>query len=185
MQYPSDSNTFAIETQFFYGPSLLINPVTDESSESVSFYLPQGVWYDMPTQKPIAGAGSTITYSNLTTSDIAILVKGGSIIPARISGAMTTKALRDNDFELFVAPDAEGNASGTLYLDDGESLEQAGTSEITFTWDGDKIKMGTFGYTTKVGVKTVTVYDDEPQKYELNEGLDAGWEHALASLKKL
>jgi alpha-glucosidase len=45
--------------------------------------------------------------------------------------------------------------------------------------------MGTFGYTTKVGVKTVTVYDDEPQKYELNEGLDAGWEHALASLKKL
>ncbi|KAL5119889.1 hypothetical protein ACEQ8H_002251 [Pleosporales sp. CAS-2024a] len=186
MHYPSDSNTFAIETQFFYGPSLLINPVTDESSTSVSFYLPEATWYDISTQKPVAGAGSTITYSNLNTSDIAIIVQGGSIIPARISGAMTTTALRNHDFELLVAPDAHGNASGTLYLDDGESLYQAGTSEITFTWDGSRIKMaGTFGYSTQVGVKRLTVYGDQPQKYDLDEGLDAAWEHDVASLQKL
>jgi len=186
MQFPSDSKTYGIDTQFFYGPSMLINPVTDEQSTSVSFYVPQGVWYDLRDQKPITGAGSTITYNNLSTSDIAVLVKGGSIIPARVNSAMTTKALRDNDFELLVAPDADGKASGTLYLDDGESLVQAGTSEITFTWEGGKIKMaGLFGFSTKVGVKSFTVYGDAPQKYDLSEGLDAPWEHDAASLKKL
>ncbi|KAF2822203.1 alpha-glucosidase-like protein [Ophiobolus disseminans] len=186
MHYPDDGNTFAIESQFFYGPSLLINPVTQEKTTSVSFYVPKGVWYDFATQKPVSGAGSTITYSNVSTSDIPILVAGGSIIVARVKSAMTTKALRDNDFELLVAPDAEGNASGTLYLDDGESLVQSGTSEIVFTWDGDKIKMsGTFGFSTRVGVKSLTIMDDTPQKYELSEGLDAAWEHDVGDLKQL
>jgi alpha-glucosidase len=186
MKYPSDGNTFAIETQFFYGPSLLINPVTQETSTSVSFYVPQGTWYDIATQKPVSGAGSSITYNNVGTSDIPILVEGGSIIPARIKGAMTTKALRDNDFELLVAPDANGKASGTLYLDDGESLVQAGTSEIQFSWDGTKIKMaGTFGFSTRVGVKSVTIYGSEPETYQLNEGLDGGWEYDVGDLKRL
>ena len=182
MHYPADGNTFAIETQFFYGPSLLINPVTQESSTSVSFYLPQGVWYDFATQKPVSGAGSTITYNDVGTSDIPILVAGGSIIPARVKSAMTTKALRDNDFELLVAPDADGNASGTLYLDDGESLVQSGTSEIVFTWDGSKVRMaGTFGFSTSVGVKNVTIMGNEPRTYEVNKGLDAAWEDDVGS----
>lgn len=183
MHYPSDENTYAIETQFFFGPSLLVNPVTEESSTSVSFYVLQGIWYDFATQKPITGTGTTITYNNISTSDNPVLVSGGSIIAARIKGAMTTKALRDNDFELLVAPDAEGNASGTLYLDDRESLVQNGTSNIVFRWDGDKITMdGTFGFKTTVSVKRVTIMDDEPQKYVLNEGLDAPWEHDVADL---
>ena len=186
MHYPSDRNTYAIQTQFFYGPALLINPVTQESSTSVSFYVPQGTWYDFATQKPVSGAGSTITYSDIDTSSIPILVSGGSIIPARVKSAMTTKELRDNDFELLVAPDAQGNASGTLYLDDGESLTQKGTSEIVFSWDGKKIKMaGTFGFSTNVGVKTITIMGDAPQKYELNEGLGDAWEHDVGDLKKL
>lgn len=182
MHYPSDGNTYAIETQFFYGPSLLINPVTQESSTSVSFYVPKGVWYDFATQKPVSGAGSTITYSDVGTSDIPILVAGGSIIAARVESAMTTRELRDKDFELLVAPDAQGNARGTLYLDDGESLVQRGTSEIVFSWDGKKITMeGTFGFPTILGVKSMTVMGDSPRKYELSEGLDGAWEHDVGS----
>lgn len=186
MHYPEDGNTYAIESQFFYGPSLLINPVTQEKSTSVSFYVPKGIWYDFATQKPVSGAGSTITYSDVGTSDIPILVAGGSIIAARVESAMTTKALREKDFELLVAPDANGNASGILYLDDGESLVQNGTSEISFTWDGSKIEMsGTFGYSTPVGIQSVTIMGAAPQKYELNEGLDVAREHDAGSLKKL
>jgi alpha-glucosidase len=186
MHYPNDGNTYAIESQFFYGPSLLINPVTQETSTSVSFYVPQGVWYDFATRKPVSGAGSTITYSDVGTSDIPILVAGGSIIPARVASAMTTKKVRANDFELLVAPDANGNASGTLYLDDGESLVQSGTSEIVFILEGEKIKMsGKFGFSTSVKVQSVTIMGDAPQKYELGEGLGAAWEHSVGALKKL
>jgi alpha-glucosidase len=186
MKYPSDSNTYAIENQFFYGPSLLINPVTEESSTSVSFYVPQGIWYDFGTQKPVTGAGSLVKYENVGTSDIPILVEGGSIIPTRVESAMTTRALRDKDFELHIAPDAEGKASGTLYLDDGENLVQTGTSEIVFTWDGSKIKAaGTFGFPTVLHFRSVTIYGEEPQKYEINKGLEGAWEYDVGNSKNV
>jgi alpha-glucosidase len=186
MHYPSDTKTLAIETQFFYGTSLLVNPVTKGSSTSVSFYLPADTWYDFATQKPVPGAGTTITYWNVAVTDIPILVRGGSIVPLRVKSAMTTKALREEDFELYVAPDAKGHAEGSLYLDDGESLVQDGVSEVTFSWDGETIKMkGTFGFETRLRVRSFTVLGEEANTYQLNGGLDEPWEHNTGYLKVL
>ena len=181
MQYPTDSNTRDIQTQFFYGPSLLINPVTDEKSTSVSFYLPSDVWYDFATLAPVSGAGTTISYSNVTDSDIPILIRGGSIIPLRVKSAMTTTALRTQNFELLVAPDKDGKAQGFLYLDDGDSLVQNGVCEITFSWDGSSIQMGgSFGYAASVGIDSVTVLGKNgAQKYSLNESLNQAWNHKV------
>lgn len=108
-------------------------------------------------------------------------VKGGSIIPARIKSANTTTALRDIDFELLIAPGKDGKATGCLYFDDGESIEQAGTSEIEFSYDGTSITaQGTFGFKTSVKVKSLTVMGDgDPARYSLDEGFEAGWTHAL------
>lgn len=110
-------------------------------------------------------------------------IKGGSIIPARINSTNTTTALRDIDFELLVAPDKDGKATGSLYLDDGESIEQKETSEIEFRFeDGKVLARGTFGFKTSVRVKSVTVMGDgEPVKYDVGKGLESGWEHVLKS----
>jgi alpha-glucosidase len=180
MHYPADPQTLAIQTQFFYGPSLLINPVTEESSTAVSFYLPSDTWYDFFTHKPVRGAGTMITYTNVTDSDIPILIRGGSIIPLRAKSAMTTKALRDQDFELYIAPDDNGFAEGTLYLDDGESLVQESESEIVFRWDGEMLKTkGTFGFETGVRIRRVTVLGDEPKSFEMDGGLAGPWDIRL------
>jgi alpha-glucosidase len=192
MHYPSDSNTYAIETQFFYGPSLLVNPVTEEHEESVTFYLPKGIWYDLFSRKSIQAEESMITYFNVPDTDISVLVRGGSIVPMRVQSANTTRALRDKDFELLIAPDENGNASGTLYLDDGESLEQAETSLIKFSFDGSKIKAeGNFGFPTVLRVVSVTVMgggdddDDDPQTYELDQRFDGPWEQDVGGLKRM
>lgn len=187
MHYPKDANTYAIETQFFYGPSLMVNPVTQEGSSSVSFYVPGGVWYDLFTRKAVQGTGSTITYSDLATTDIAVLVHGGSIVPLRTESANTTRALRDKPFELLIAPESDGTASGSLYLDDGESLEQSGTSEIKFTLNGTTLKAeGTFGFPTVLQIKSVTIMGSgDAQSYELNKRFDDGWSVDVGSLKKL
>ncbi|KAL6708619.1 hypothetical protein ACN47E_002600 [Coniothyrium glycines] len=185
MHYPEDSRTHDIETQFFYGPSILVNPVTEEGSTSVSFYLPKATWFDFATQKPVSGGGTTITYSNVADTDIPILVRGGSIIPLRVKSAMTTTALRGEDFELWVAPGKDGGAVGTLYLDDGESLVQGGTTQIDLLWDGQTIRAeGTFGFETDVGVKSVTIMGGQPQKYHLNETLRGPWAHKVSDLTK-
>ncbi len=187
MVYPDDSNTRAIQTQFFYGPSLLINPVTEETSNSVSFYLPSDVWYDFATLSPVSGAGTTISYSNVTDSDIPILVRGGSIIPLRVKSANTTTALRSQDFELLVAPGKDGKAQGSLYLDDGYSLVQNGVSEISFSWDGSSIQMqGSFEFAAEVGLDSMTLLGSNgTQKYGLNESLNHPWTHQVTGLKLL
>jgi alpha-glucosidase len=182
MHYPSDPHTLAIQNQFFYGPSLLINPVTKEHSTSVSFYLPNDTWFDFFTHRPVSGAGTTITYTDVTTSDIPILIRGGSIIPLRVKSAITTKVLREQDFELWVAPAVGGKAEGRLYMDDGESLVQEGVSEILFSWDGDTetVKMdGSFGFETSLRVKSVTVLGEEAKTYVLDEGLSGPWERRV------
>jgi alpha-glucosidase len=51
-------------------------------------------------------------------------------LPVREKGTMTTTKLRKIDFELIVAPGTHGKASGSLYIDDGESIMQQKTSMV-------------------------------------------------------
>ena len=53
-----------------------------------------------------------------------IQVRGGTVIPLQCP-ALTTAASRSNSFSLLVALDTAGNATGELYLDDGESLSMS------------------------------------------------------------
>ncbi|KAJ4305859.1 hypothetical protein N0V90_001391 [Kalmusia sp. IMI 367209] len=186
MHYSNDPATLAIDAQFFFGPALLVSPVTEKDSDSVTFYLPNDIFYDLFTLKRVTPTATKTTYSGLSTSDIPVHIKCAHIIPMRVSSTNTTTALRTQDFELIVAPNGDDKAWGKLYLDDGVSIEQDGVSEIEFTYDGGKLKMdGTFGYDAKVGIKTVTVLGEgDPVKYELDEKLSEAWEHNVGSLKK-
>lgn len=54
--------------------------------------------------------------------------------------------------------DEEGCASGSLYLDEGDKLEQPETSEIEFSYkDGELSVGGKFGYQTEVVIRSVVV----------------------------
>jgi alpha-glucosidase len=108
-----------------------------------------------------------------------VYIRGGSILPLRVSGANTTTSLRKLDFELLVAPDQGGKASGVLYLDDGESLVQETTSEIAF-WYDRKTKVlemnGTFGYDAGVKIKSVAILGERgPVSCLLNKKLTEGF----------
>ncbi|KAL1593124.1 hypothetical protein SLS60_010731 [Paraconiothyrium brasiliense] len=186
MHYSNDPATLSIDAQFFFGPALLVSPVTEKDSDSVTFYLPDDIFWDFHTLKRVTPTAAQTTYSNLSTSDIPVHIKCRNIIPLRVASANTTTALRKEDFELIVAPNGEDKAWGKLYLDDGVSLEQEAVSEIEFTYDGGKLKMdGTFRYDAVVGIKTVTVLGDgDAEKYQLDEKLTGAWEHDVKDLKK-
>jgi alpha-glucosidase len=186
MHYSNDPATLSIDAQFFFGPALLVSPVTEKDSSSVTFYLPNDIFWDLHTLKRVTPTATQTTYSNLSTSDIPVHIKCRNIIPMRVASANTTTALRKQDFELIVAPNGDDKAWGKLYLDDGVRLKQEAVSEIDFTYDGGKLKMdGTFGYDAGVGIKTVTVLGEgDAVKYELNEKLSVAWEHDVKDLEK-
>ena len=155
--YPTDANTFGIQEQWFYGDALLISPVTAENSDTVTYYLPNDVFYNYWTFEKVQGKGANVTESGLSTSDIPVHIRGDSIIPMRSDSANTTKALRENDFTVLVAPDANGYAKGRLYLDEGEKVDQPEVSEIEFEFkDGKLSTSGSFGYTGN-GNESVTI----------------------------
>jgi alpha-glucosidase len=132
--YPEDPKTYGIELQYFYGPGLLISPVTQEDSTSVSAYFPKGVYYDYFTHEVVEGKGEYITINNVDITSIPLHYRGGVVFPQRVESAMTTTALRKNDFELIVAIDEHGRADGELYLDDGISLVQKTITHKIFSF---------------------------------------------------
>jgi alpha-glucosidase len=156
--YPSDPNVNALGYQYFYGPGILVAPVTEENSTTATFYLPNDTFYDYYTHDVVQGTGSAVTRENVDFTTIPLFYKAGNIIVQRTNSANTTTELRKQPFTLIVAADAQGKADGTLYLDDGESIEQPAYSLIQFSYDNRRlVTSGHFGYDPDVGIVEIVV----------------------------
>lgn len=143
--------------QFFYGDGILVSPVTEENSTSVNYYLPDDIFYEWGSGKPVRGRGEYVS-TEVDYTDITIHYKGGVIYPQRVESANTTTALRKKGFNIVVAPGLNGRAEGSLYLDDGQSVVQDAVSEIDFSYANHKLRMtGSFEYKTDVKIETVTI----------------------------
>ena len=160
-EYPYDPNTYDIELQFFHGDAFMICPVTVSASTSVTFYMPADVFYDFDTFERVNGTGANVTLTDVAYSQVPVYIRGGNIVPMRVSSAYTTTALRKENFELVIAPGGDGRAYGSLYLDDGESVEPAETSLIQFEYQGGLLTVnGTFGYDSGVTITSVILLDE-------------------------
>jgi alpha-glucosidase len=146
-KHPTDTSTFDIDLQYFFGDLILVSPVTEENATSVTIYLPKDKFYDFPTLKPVDGTGQQVTLTDVNFTTIPLHIRGGAVLPLRAAGAMTTTELRATDFEFVVAPGANGTASGTLYVDDGVSIEQNQTTRVEMAFAGGKLSVnGSFGF---------------------------------------
>ncbi|EME86507.1 glycoside hydrolase family 31 protein [Pseudocercospora fijiensis CIRAD86] len=161
--YPEDPNTFSLGYQFFWGPGVLVAPVTVENSTSATFYLPDDIFYDYYTHEKITGTGSEYTVDDVPFTSIPVYYVGGNILAERIESANTTTELRKLDFQIVIAPGKNGSASGDLYLDDGDSLVQESYSYIHFEYSatGTFSMTGQFGYETDVAIRSIVVLGED------------------------
>ncbi|KAJ9142247.1 Family 31 glycosyl hydrolase [Coniochaeta hoffmannii] len=156
--YPCDNKTFALDLQYFYGPALLVAPVTVEDATSVDVYLPNDIFYDWYTYARIRGRGASVTVADQSWTDIPLYLRGGAIVPLRIKSTMTTTELRKQDFELLVPVAADGTAKGRLYIDDGVSIQQKSFILVDFTFKDSVLSAnGTFGFNTGLKVSKITL----------------------------
>jgi len=121
-EFTDDPSTASLDKQFLLGPGLLITPVLTEGATTVSGYFPKALWYDYYTHAAETdGTAQTKTLSAPRTK-IPLHIRGGTIIPTQ-EPELTTTDSRKNPLGLLVALSSFGTASGSLYYDDGESID--------------------------------------------------------------
>ncbi|GAM26305.1 hypothetical protein SAMD00019534_094800, partial [Acytostelium subglobosum LB1] len=165
-EYPADPNTFALDSQFLVGPSLMVSPVLTENATSVDVYFPQDIWYDYFNGSRVdLSQGNSLTLA-APLDVINVHLRGGAILPTQPTAdyqvpdggiPITTNISRTLPFTLIVALNANGSASGELYLDDGITLE---------TYENKKYSLLQFNAGTD-GSSTVTI-----QLTVVNTGFD-------------
>lgn len=145
--YPDDTNTYSIDLQYFYGNCLLVSPVTDDEATDVKIYLPKDVFYEFETGKKVHGKGEYVHLKDVPWDRIPLHVRGGCVLPLRIESANTTTELRKKSFELLVAPGLDGAAGGTLFVDDGVSLN-GGENQVglNFRYEDGQVLTGSSGH---------------------------------------
>ncbi|KAF2646628.1 hypothetical protein P280DRAFT_544956 [Massarina eburnea CBS 473.64] len=138
--HPEDERGFAIDDQLYIGSTgLLAKPVTSEGKDSVSIYIADDQpHYDYFDYTVYQGAGHHTVPAPL--EKIPLLMQGGNIIPRRDRPRRSSGLMKYDPFTLVVALDKDGSASGTLYLDDGETFDyqQGAFIHRRFGFDGTR-----------------------------------------------
>ena len=123
--FASDAQALAQETEYMFGPSLLVCPITEPDVSQWEVYLPKtpGGWYEWASGKPYQG-GAQVEVP-VTNERIPVFARAGSIIP-----------LAADTLALFPGADADF----TLYEDDGVSLDykKGDSASIRLQWDEQK-----------------------------------------------
>jgi alpha-D-xyloside xylohydrolase len=130
--YPNDPALRNIGDQFFFGDSLLINPVVEKGATSRSVALPAGSdWVDFWTGQRHRG-GEAID-ADAPLDRIPIFVKAGSIVPM---GPIVQSA-EDPEEPIEIRVYGGKDADFELYADsgDGYAYEHGARSTIHFHWD--------------------------------------------------
>jgi alpha-D-xyloside xylohydrolase len=133
MDFGYDEKVLNIGDQYMFGPSLLINPITEYKLRKRAVYLPDGIgWYELKSGKYFTG-GQTIIASAPYT-DIPIFVKEGSIIPFGPEIQYSTEKPAD-PLILFVYTGKDANFE--LYEDENVNYnyEKGEFSIIPFKYD--------------------------------------------------
>jgi len=173
-EFPNDPSLAAIDHQFLLGPSLMITPVLGQGMTSRGGIFP-GVgdgekWYDWYTQAAVSAQPGVNLTIDAPLGHIPVYIRGGAILPQQ-EALYTTAESRNSSWSLIAALDANGAATGQLYVDDGESVAPETDLFVDFTVsDGSLYASGRGLYpdTNKLANVTILGVHTAPTKVTLN-----------------
>ncbi|KAH8097590.1 alpha-1,3-glucosidase [Aureococcus anophagefferens] len=139
-----DADALLVGDAWLVGEDLLVKPATDAGVSTVDVYLPKGTtWFETHTAAMTKRSGGVLAKGVPAPLDgtAPALQRGGSIIPRQRRLRRSTAAMRSDPYELTVALDDAGEASGSLYLDDFETFGFTGGAfhKSVFTFAGGKL----------------------------------------------
>jgi mannosyl-oligosaccharide alpha-1,3-glucosidase len=160
--HPTDEKGFAVDDQLYLGSTgLLAKPVTTENSESADIYIADDeTYYDYFDFTTYSGSAQRTHKIAAPLDKIPLLMQGGHIIPRKDRPRKSSGLMRWDPYTLVVVLDKNGNADGTLYIDDGETFDYQSGAYIhrNFTLTNDILKshdISTKGSKTSSYLKTM------------------------------
>lgn len=121
MEFPLDTETYSLDSQFMFGEELLVAPVVKKSARTRNLYLPGGSWIDFNDKKSEYVGEQWLTVE-APLSVIPMFVRKGSIVPRMpVMNYTDERKVYPVTFEVFPAIEGE-TANFILYEDDGEDL---------------------------------------------------------------
>lgn len=132
LDFRNDPKALAVRDQYLFGPSLLVNPVTEARSTARPVYLPKGAsWVDFWTGKRFAGGQTTLAAAPI--SEMPLFVRAGSILP--YGPEVQSAADSPDPLEIRIYPGADG--SFELYDDagDGYAYERGERAVVPLHWN--------------------------------------------------
>lgn len=134
MDFPKDPEVVDIGDQYLFGPSIMVNPVTEAGATNRSVYLPKtgSPWFDFWTGKTSLGGQKVETAAQVET--LPLFVPPGSIIPMGPFLEYSSEKPAE-PIELRVYRGADG--AFTLYEDEGDTYdyEQGKSATIPLVWN--------------------------------------------------
>lgn len=136
--FPTDKQALEQLTEYMFGASLLVNPVSEKGVNVWKTYLPEyeAGWYDLWTGHKYNG-GQTVDVP-VNIEKIPVFVKAGTILPMGQDKQSVAEKIKNEPINLTIYPGAD--ATFTLYEDEGDNYnyEQGAYSQITFKWNDKK-----------------------------------------------
>jgi alpha-D-xyloside xylohydrolase len=141
MDFRTDVTAQNVADQFSFGPSILVNPVTEAGATSRHLYLPNARWYDF--WDGTSQAGGKWIDASAPLNRIPLYVRAGSIVPVGPEIEYTSEKAAD-PIELRVYPGADGDFA--IYEDENDTYnyEKGAFATIPIHWDDAAGKL-TFG----------------------------------------
>ncbi len=133
MDFAADTKTHDLGSEYLFGRSILVAPVTKPEARTWPVYLPKGAdWYQFYSNQKYNG-GQTVQ-CNAPIDEIPLYIKAGSILPIGPKVQYSTEKKWDN-LELRVYAGADGTF--TFYEDENDNYnyEKGVYSTITMQWD--------------------------------------------------
>jgi alpha-glucosidase len=179
-EFPNEPQLAGVDTQFLLGPNILVTPVLEPQANTVNGVFPGlvdgEIWYDWYTGEKVQAEAGVNTTISAPLGHIPVYIRGGAVLPIQEPGYTTTES-RKNPWGLIVALAEDGSASGSLYVDDGESIEPEETLEISFAACSGQLKVnveGDFKDTNALGNVTILGVSGISSQIKLNsEAIDA------------
>lgn len=148
-EFPGVIETWKISSQLMVGASILVSPVLEGKTDSVSAFFPEGVWWNPFSRETLVIETPGYRLLNASMEEIPVHFRGGTVLPMFAPGAMSVAEARSSAVSLvavldrFFSEDDEEQvyltanpscAEGFLYLDDGEEpdLMKAKATEVQY-----------------------------------------------------